>query len=201
MAACAKCGAALASDGAGFCPACGAPVGAAASAQPVSAPLPPSPPPAYSVAAPPRSGNTVLKVVLIVVAVVVGLGVLGAAAVGYIGYKAVHNGAISVGDSSMTSADLGVDLYPSATPVEHGAVRLKMAGHSMVTATYKTSDPPEQVVSFYKGKLGDSAIVNESDRGTTLQVVRSNDDDHLVITVKPDANGGTAIAIVHQSGS
>lgn len=202
MAACAKCGAQLPSDGPGFCPACGAAVGAAAApAQPVTqAPFAP-PMMGYAAAPPPRSGNTVLKVVLIVVAAVVGLGILGTAVVGYLGYKAVHNGAISVGDNSITSADLGVDPYPNGTPVEHGTVRMNMAGHSMVTATYTTSDAPEQVVSYFKGKLGDNAIVNQTARGTSLQAVQSGSDDHLVINVEPDPNGGTKIAIVHESKS
>jgi hypothetical protein len=139
--------------------------------------------------------------VLIVIAVVVGLGVIGVGVAGYIGYRAVHNGAISVGDNTVTSADLGVDPYPNATPVEHGTVRMKLAGHEMVTATYTTSDAPEAVVNFFKSRLGDSAIVNVTDRGTSLQTVENSSRGHLVITVTPNTNGTTGIAIVHEQNA
>ena len=74
---CTKCGTALTPDKQ-FCTACGAPTGATA------APLPPfagTAPTAYSQPLPPSpaTGNSAVKIVLIVVGIFVGLGILGAA--------------------------------------------------------------------------------------------------------------------------
>jgi len=196
MAACAKCGTAL-SDGAGFCPACGAPVAAAATAPPPVQP--------YAVAAQPRSGNTVLKVVLIVIAVVVGLGILGAATVGFLGYRAIHNagGSFSMGTGAQVStADLGIDPYPGAMHVDKGSVRMKIGGSLMVTSVFITSDSPEDLVKFYEDKIGPEVKVEQSAQGTTLQrgTEPGERGDSLLVTVTRNHDDGrTNIVIVHSN--
>jgi hypothetical protein len=152
---------------------------------------------------PPRSGNTVLKVVLIVIAVVVGLGVLGAAALGYLGYRAVHNAgaSFSSGSSAAVSADdLGIDPYPGATHVDKGSMRASFGGNSVVTSVFTSSDSPADVVKFYQDKLGGTAVVEQSGSGTTLERAShdSGDSDSLVVTVAPDEQTGqTKIVFVH----
>lgn len=200
MAACAKCGAQLPQDGAGFCPACGAAVGAAAVPDAV-----PPPPAGYVAAPPPSSGNTVLKVVLIVIAVVVGLGVLGTATVGYLGYRALHsaNANFSSGSSAQVGVDdLGIDPYPGATHVEKGSMRASFGGNSVVTSIFTSADSPADVVKFYEDKLGSAGMVEQSGRGTTLERASHVDgnSDSLVVTVAPtdpDETGQTKIVIVH----
>ena len=195
MAACAKCGATLPSDGVSFCPACGAAVGTAAPALP--------PMPGYVVAPPPGSGNSVLKVVLIVVAVVFGLGALGAGVAGFIGYRALHNAGASFSASSnapVSVEDLGIELYPGAASASKGTVRMKIAGNSMVTSVFTTNDSPEDVVKFYQDKMGPSAEVDSSAQGTTLQRGKGpgEDGDSLLITVtRNKSDGKTNIVIVH----
>lgn len=201
MAVCAKCGAALPSDGPGFCPACGAAVGAAA---PAAVPPVAAAPPVYAAAPPPSgSGNTVLKVVLIVIAVVVGLGILGAAAVGFIGYRALHNAGASFSSGSgaqVSSDDLGVDPYPGATHMDQGSMRAKFGANEMVTSAFTTKDSPSDVVKFYQDKLGDGAVMNQTVRGTTLERASNSGgvSDGVVVTVSPsEQDGQTKIVIVH----
>jgi hypothetical protein len=206
MAVCAKCGAALPSDGPGFCPACGAPVGAAApAAVPPAAAGPPAyaAPPAYAGAPPQSSSGGVLKVVLIVIAVIVGLGILGTAAIGFMGYRALHSAgaSFSAGSGAQVSTDdLGIDAYPGATHMDQGSMRMKIAGNSVVTSAFTTSDSPGDVVKFYQDKLGDSAVVNQTARGTTLErgTQSGGTSDSLVVTVSPsEQDGHTKIVIVH----
>jgi hypothetical protein len=205
---CTKCGAALTSD-TGFCPVCGAPI-AAASAQSSAAPIAP-PPAAYGApaavyAAPPQKSSGALKIILIVIAVVVGLGVVGAAVVGFMGYRALHNAGASFtagNNAAVSESDLGISAYPGAIHLDQGSMRVKVGNNSMVTSAYTTSDPASSVVSFYQGKLGDNAVVTQTVQGTTLQsaTVDGATKDHVLVTVAPNPQGGTRIVIVHESGS
>lgn len=202
MATCAKCGATLPSEGVSFCSACGGPVVAAA---PTAAPPPViGIPPAHGYAmAQPRSGNTVLKVVLIVIAVVVGLGVLGVAGAGFIGYRALHSaGASFSGGSSaqLSTEDLGIDPYPGAAHVDKGSMRASFGGNSVVTSVFTSNDSSADVVKFYEDKLGTAGIVQQNSRGTTLERASQNggNGDSLLVTVSPDdQTGQTKIVIVH----
>ena len=99
-------------------------------------------------APPPKSGPSVLKVVLIVVAVFVGLGLIGAGVVGYGIYRvarAVHtspDGQVSINTpgggfsanttQSVSESDLGVAIYPGATQGK-GSLHMNIGGKSMVT--------------------------------------------------------------------
>jgi hypothetical protein len=158
---------------------------------------------AYPVA-PPRKSGGALKVVLIVIAVVVGLGVLGVGAAVYVGYRALHaaGSSISVGSSAqVTDADLGVAIYPGAVPKPGGAARVKIGKATIVSAAYTTSDPASSVAAFYQGKVGGQAIVNKSVTGTSFESVSTNggEKDSLVVTVGPEpANSSvTQIVILH----
>lgn len=212
---CAKCGAEVSADQQ-VCGACGAPTGAwtpvAASAQPVAAPVQPIAPPA-------KSGPSALKIVLIVVAIIVGLGILGVGAFSYVIYRAVHGihvsssgtgdnahvtmntpgGTISAGASENFSAsDLGTDLYPGAESGKGGA-RMTLPGGSWVSAVFVTSDSKDQVVSFYKSKLGSEVSVYDSGDTAVLSAQKSKQES-IIVTVtanKSEYNGKTQIAIVH----
>ena len=211
---CTKCGAPLTGDNS-FCTKCGAPVGAAAGAAPASNA------PAYAaaapVAAPAQSGGSALKVILIIVAVFVGLGILSAAAFfGFIWHlsKAVHvsnagNGAVTVstpggtysaGNVSVSASDLGVDVYPGATQ-QQGAVRVSTPKGSAVTATYATSDPLDKVVDFYKDKLGSGASVFSSDKSAVLSLTSDDKKTSVMVTITADAGGQTKIGILHSKSS
>jgi hypothetical protein len=140
--------------------------------QPVAPPYAAAPQP-QPVAAPPATsgGTSALKIILIIVGVLVFLVVMVVAVIGYGVYrvhKAIHmdstTGAMTANvpgfamnaDSGMkfTADELGTDIYPGAEPSKSGNLRMKIAGSSVVSATFLTSDPKEKVVEFYKSKLG-----------------------------------------------
>jgi hypothetical protein len=210
---CTKCGAALASIS-GFCTFCGTPVPAAAFA-PV-APVPPGPPVAAGYpAAPPKSSGGALKIVLIVIAVVVGLGIVAAGAVGFMAWRVARTinvdakgnnatvslpgiGTVTAGDSTATDADLGVPTYPGAVR-EKGGMNMSSAAASMVMGHFSTNDSPSQVVDFYKAKMGDGVAVVSTGSGAVINS-GGPDTNRIVVTVgagSGDDSGKTAIVIMH----
>src|ERR1035441_3075650 len=84
---CAKCGAALASTS-GLCTSCGAPVAAAP-----TQPIPPSVERAavYGAAQPGKSSGGALKAILIIVAIVFGIGILTAGALGFRAWRVLKS--------------------------------------------------------------------------------------------------------------
>jgi len=209
---CTKCGTALPPN-TQFCTACGAPMEAAAIA-------PPTAPPAYGqpgvpYAPPPGSGSSALKVILIVVGVLVGLGILSSIIFMFGVWRvsrAMHvnragdsvtvstpTGTITAGNTAVVSeADLGVPIYPGAARSE-GGMQVNSANSSMVTVVYSTSDPVSKVVDFYKGKLGENTSVIQTGDGAVITSGKENNKESLVITVSPDtssSDGQTKIGIM-----
>jgi hypothetical protein len=204
---CTKCGAQVSPDNQ-FCTACGASSAAGAA---VATSLPPA-------AAPARSGGSAVKVILIVVAVFIGMGIIGAGIFGYGVWRisrAVHvsggsgadrqvtintPGGTITADSSekFTASELGTEIYPGARP-GHGSMRMEMPTGSMVTATFITSASKDQVLAFYKANLGSAATVVDMPDGAILTLPRGQQESVTVtITSKPSENDGkTKIAIVH----
>lgn len=217
---CTKCGASLPTT-TGFCPACGTPIGSPVASPPAAAappPAVPAPAPAYAqpayAAPPPKSGGA-LKIILIVIAVVVGLGVLAVAGIGFTAWRVARTistdskgnvsalgGAFSAGkDLHLSEADLGVPLYPGATTGE-GGMHMNLPNASIVTAVYVTSDPVDTVTAFYKGKLGANEADTETGHGSVLTSGRQGADGKsgIEITIGPGSGnnaGKTQIVIVH----
>jgi hypothetical protein len=219
---CSKCGTGLA-PGVQFCPACGAP----AAATPPAASFPaqqPAPPPFQPVAvpvqpmapAPARSGgSSALKIVLIIVAVFVGLGVLGAGAFGFFVWRVAHSFHVSgSGDNatvstpwgqinpdsseSFNSSDLGTDIYPGAQPGK-GGMRMSLPSGKMVSAVYLTSDSKDQVLAFYKSKLTGNVSTFDTANGSVI-TCNKGQQDSVVVTVTSNSSefdGKTQIHIVH----
>jgi hypothetical protein len=208
MAFCNSCGATL--DGsAKFCTKCGAtqPVGGASSAAPsVSAP------PTALATAP--KNNSALKVVLIIVAVVVGLGILGIAAVSFIGYRIashtrVHNrdGNVQVETpfgSVQTSSDpdeaarnLGIDLYPGAEVIKGTTSNMNMGNLHTATADFETSDPANNVADFYKSKVPSANVVSST--ADHYSIISTDKKNMLTINIEPK-DGKTRIHIARVSG-
>src|SRR5450432_3587170 len=154
MAFCNSCGATL-DGGAKFCTKCGTTQPGAPSAFTGTTP-----------ASTQKSGSA-LKIILIVVAVVVGLGILGIAAVSFIGYRItshsrVHNengnvrvetpfGSVNTTtDPDEAARNLGFELYPGAEVVKGTTSNLTMGAMQTATADFETSDPVSTVAEFYK---------------------------------------------------
>lgn len=207
MATCTKCGAGLA-PGVQFCTACGAPAGAA------NAPGLPGQQPVYGQPGlqPAASGSTVVKIILIVVGVVVGLGLLSSLIFMISMWRlsrAVHvnsngdgvtlstkDGTITTGAAATVSeADLGVPIYPGATRRE-GGVQINSRNGSMVTVVFSTADPMDKVVDFYRDKVGANASVMQSPTGAVISSGDNNKQGVMITVGKDGNNGATSITII-----
>jgi hypothetical protein len=206
---CAKCGAELSPDKQ-FCTACGTPVA------PYTAVVQGNQPMAAPPMAPlPSSGPSAVKIILIVVAIVVGLGILGAGAFGFMVWrvaKSVHvsgpNGEVSINtpggaitanpNEKFSASDLGTDIYPGAESTK-GGMRITLPTGSSVTAIFVTSDSKDQVVSYYKDKLGSQASVFDS-ANSAMITAQKGKQESVMVTVTANSSqhdGKTQITIMH----
>jgi zinc-ribbon domain len=220
---CTKCGSPLAAN-AGFCTSCGTPVSAGVATPqppPVTAAPAGMPPPAAEYGQYPaatKGSGGVVKIVLIVVAVVVGLGVLAAGAFGFMAWRVAHSivhtdssgnttistpgGSVSAGKNvDISAADLGVPIYPGATRGE-GGMHMSLPTGSVDSAIFVSDDPVSTVVAFYKGKLGANETDVNTDSGSMLSSGKEGADGKsgTMITVSPgsgDKSGKTQISITH----
>src|SRR5205085_2475217 len=159
MAFCNSCGATL-DAGTKFCNKCGTALPAANI--PVSTP---------GTAAPAQGGGSnVLKIVLIVVAVLVGLGVIGAVTTAYVAHRAYakfkesrieeKNGHVKIEtpmgtvessqDSDKVASDLGDFMYPGADAVKDASSSVSFGDTHTVSTELLTSDAPDKVAEYYK---------------------------------------------------
>jgi len=193
MAFCNSCGATL-TPGTKFCNKCGAGV-----AGPVN-----STPPPITAAPAPTGGSSALKIVLIVVAVIVGIGILGIATVGIVGYhiaKSTHvkqegdhvkvetpfGNVESNADPDQAAKDIGMDPYPGAQLQKNGTATATFGGIHTASASYTTSDSVDKVCAFYKSRLT-NPMVTTSDQNRCTFV--SNDKKNM-ITINAEADGDT----------
>ena len=162
---------------------------------------PPVPP--YQQAAPPKQGSSALKIILIVVAIFVGLGIIGAGIVGYGFYKFAKAVKMSSNSSqTVTESDLGVALYPGAVQGK-GTLHMTIAGKSMVSANYLTSDSKDQVLAFYQSSLGPNVQSTTSGNGGTF-VLNKGSGESVTVTVVQNPSmhdGKTQIVIVHAANA
>lgn len=228
MATCSKCGGEVSTDQQ-ICAACGTPAGSAAPAfqpvqpaapafQPVQAAAQQAPPvyaaapAAYAAPAPAKSGPSALKIILIIVAIIVGLVILGVGAMGYMVYRVAHsvhvsdNGNVSMNgfgvnansSDHLTSSDLGVDIYPGAEQ-EKGGIKMNFGGTSSVIGKFVTSDSKDAVVAFYKDKMGaDATSFNIGNSASLSQ--KKGDQESVVVTITQNsaqADGKTQFSIQH----
>ncbi len=167
---------------------------------------------------PKKSGSSALKIVLIIVGIFVVLGIL---VVGVIGYgvwrvsRSVHkdaNGQVTISTpggtvtanstSQFTESDLGIAIYPGAQQ-QKDSLRMTVAGKSMITANYLTSDSKDQVIAFYKDKAGSNAQSMIMAGGAEF-IVDLGGGDQTTVIINQEANmhnGETQITIVRASKS
>lgn len=206
MAFCTSCGATL--EGAGkFCTKCGAATGASglqstATASPSGAAARPAMA-AASAAGAPASGGGALKVILIVIAVIIGVIVLGGAVIGFGVWRLASRSHIEAGkdgarietpfgtvesNTNTTEAlrKLGVDVYPGARPLPGGAA-VSMGAMSTVTGQFETPDSPDLVEAFYKARFPRSNI-NVSDQNQRTMVFATPGKGMMTIVIEPQGN-------------
>jgi hypothetical protein len=227
---CTQCGSPV-GEGLSFCMNCGAKIAAPSSApaasQPVAAgpaPMGPAGPPTPATA-PAKKTSPVVKIVLVVVAFFVFITVAGIGACVYIGYRAKRaveqtvkmdesgksikiqtpEGEIRLGEHPTKEGDTvgGVPIYTGATALEGGAQfsfgdKLRIGGQE-----YETSDSVDQVVDFYKEKLGPQMTVVERDGHYRMSVQRGEGRQASIVTIDvfaDEGSGKTKITISHLGG-
>lgn len=209
MAFCNTCGATL-NPGTKFCNKCGAAIAPGAET-PAAAPAAPAPSPVPVPAPVPTGGSSALKVILIVVAIIVGFGILGIATVGIIGYRIARSshvdqngdhvkvetpfGSVETSkDPDQAAKDLGIDLYPGAQVQRNGSSSAAFGGIRTVSAVFETPDSPDKVCSFYKPKFP-GAMVTTSDQNHCSIV--SNTQKNMVTINIHSSGGRTRIQITN----
>jgi hypothetical protein len=193
MAFCNSCGAAL-SEGTKFCNKCGA--ATAAPPAPGMTAAPPGPPS--------TGGSSALKIILIIIAVVVGLGILSVGAFSFFVYHIAKSSHItqegdhvkaetpfgsfeSSKDPQQTAKDLGVDVYPGAQVLKNGSASMSFGNMHTVAANFESSDSVDKVCSFYKSKFPNSTV-NTSDQNHCTIV---SSDQRNMLTINVQASGDT----------
>ena len=168
-------------------------------------------------APPPKSGSSAVKIILIILGIFVGLGIIVGGIVAYGVYRVAHsihkdaNGNITVttpkgtftanSSGTFTEADLGIAIYPGATQGK-GGLRMNIAGKSMVSANFLTTDSPDKVFAFYKDKAGANAQIMGTGSGGIITMQSGS--SSITVTVAQAASehdGETQITIVNTSGS
>jgi hypothetical protein len=159
----------------------------------------------------PKSGGA-LKIVLIVVGVILALMILVFGLLAYGCYHIAHqiahteNGKSTMSilgtkvtadnSANLTASDLGVDIYPGATPTEGGS-KLEVPNAVVVSGAYLTSDPVSKVEAFYKDKFG-TVVTDFNMGGTAIIVHKVNDKERVTVTATSSGGDGkTKIVIQH----
>ena len=196
MAFCNSCGATL-DPATKFCNKCGAPNLA-------QVPAPGAAPVASSSASQGGSAQSsgTLKVILIVAAVIVAVGVLGMATLGIITWRIAKSSHVrqegdhvkvetpfgtveSTKDPEAAVRDLGVELYPGAQVMKSGAASANFGGVRTASANFETSDSLDKVASFYKAKFPNAMVTTADENHCTIV---SNQSKNL-ITINIEATG------------
>jgi zinc-ribbon domain len=211
---CTKCGAAVSPD-VQFCTTCGASTATAPTGYAAPAPVQYSQPYVPPTAVSPNSGGSALKIILIIVAVFVGLGIIGAGIVAFTAWRVAHaihldangenmtlhtpGGTISTNQSKTYSAsDLGTDIYPGAQS-GHGSMKMDLPTGSMVTGVFVTSDSKDQVLDFYKSRFGSGASVIDTGE-TAILTLKKGEQESVMVTISArnsGTDGKTRISIMH----
>ncbi len=177
---------------------------------------------------PQRSGRT-LKIILITLAVLLVLIGGTAVVVTYVVRRAVNN-IVQVSDGKdgqpetvlnipggprisagggVTEEQLGVPIYPGATALKDGG-SVSISGSTaegqgwIGAATFETDDALDEVVSFYREKLGEDASKIESTQDgkrTAMFTLQSPKGWRMVTIGEEDGQAKTKIAITGISGS
>lgn len=200
MAFCNKCGTAI-TQGTRFCNKCGAPILASGFSPVASSSPTPNPPSTPAQGAPQGSGNA-LKVVLIVVGAVILIGVLGLAALTFVGVhiakrSRVHDegdrvkvetpfGTVeSTKDPEQAAKNLGIDVYPGAEVQKDGASSSVFGNMRTVSANFESSDSVDKVCSFYKARFPNANVsTSEENRCTIVSTAPPN-----VTTINVESRG------------
>jgi hypothetical protein len=166
-------------------------------------------------APPPAQSSGALKIILIILAIVIGLIVIAGGSCAYFVHRAINrshinqkNGEVSIdtpfgslnstSDPAQAARDTGVEAYPGATVQKGGAANMNIGKMHTSTVTYETDDPPATVADFYKSKFPNANMTSgENGRYSLLSGTK---DDLTTITIEP-RDGKTQIAVAKVTNS
>lgn len=218
MAFCNACGANL-EAGAKFCPKCGAALNIPA-AVPVmpSATAPSSVTPAGMApigTAPAPQGSSAVKIILIIVLIIAGLGMLTIGGLVFVGWRIAHNSRIRHGDNGNVRIDspfgtvettndpkeaarnVGVDVYPGATVVNGGGANVSFGNMHTSAAEFESSDPVDAVTKFYQSRYPNANMTTAENGRSTIV---SGDKNNLLTISIEERDGKTHIHIARVTG-
>jgi flagellar basal body-associated protein FliL len=200
MAFCNSCGANI-TPGTRFCSKCGAAI-LASSLPPAATPQAAAGSMSPVTSSPPAQGGGALKVILIVVGVIVLLGILSVASIGFFAWRVARHAHVHQDGNNVTvetpfgsvkttqdpaeaARNLGVDLYPGAEVSRNGAQSATFGGVHTASLTSESTDSVDKVSSFYKAKFP-NAMVSSSDAGRCTII---SNDNKTMITINIEARG------------
>jgi len=151
---------------------------------------------------------------LIVVAVIIGLGILGMVTSAFFAWRiAKHTHISSRGDkvrvetpfgtvestqnSDEAARNIGVDVYPGARALKSSAGAVTFGGMKTAGAEFETSDAPEKVAEFYKQKFPGAMV---STQGDDQYSIVSNEKNRVVTINIESQDGKTRINIANVTG-
>ncbi len=209
MAFCNACGTSIAA-GTKFCSKCGAAVAASSAAVAPAVAAGSTP---VASAPPPASGGGALKVILIVVGVIVLVGVLSVASIGFLAWRVARHTHVrqdgdnvkvetpfgtvqTTQDPQEAARNLGVDLYPGAQILKDGSSSVTFGAVHTSTLNADTPDSLDKVCAFYKSRFP-NAMVTSSD--TNECNIVSNDKKNMVTISLKAQSDKTKIVIANVS--
>jgi len=212
MAFCNACGATL-EAGAKFCPKCGGALNipAATTGTPAVTPASTAPSavlPAGAVPVQPQ-GSSAVKIILIIVLVIAGLGFLTIGGLVFVGWRLAHNSHISrehgnvridspfgtvetTNDPKEAARNVGVDVFPGATVVNGGGANVSFGNMHTSAAEFESPAPVDVVAKFYQSRYP-NANVTTSENGRSTIV--SGDKDNLLTISIEERDGKTHIHV------
>jgi hypothetical protein len=176
--------------------------------------------------APAKKASPVVKIIVVVVAFFAFITVASIGTCVYIGYRAKRavertvrmdeggksikiqtpEGEVELGKHPTKEGETiaGIPIYPGAKALEGGGQfsfgdKLQIGGQE-----YETADPVDQVVEFYKDKLGSQMTVEESAGHYRMSVQRGEAGQAGIVTIDVSADeesGKTKISIAHLGGT
>ncbi|MGD0268715.1 MAG: hypothetical protein ABSB14_06600 [Candidatus Sulfotelmatobacter sp.] len=164
-----------------------------------------------SASAPTSGGGGALKAILIVVGVIILVGILGIASLGFFAWRVARHTHVrqngesvkvetpfgtveSSNDPQAAAHDLGVDPYPGAQAMKEGSASASFGGVRTVSLHFETSDSADKVCSFYKPKFPNAMVMStQSDQCTII----SNDKNNMITITAKEESGKTKIVIAN----
>jgi len=152
-------------------------------------------------AAPPQGSSGALKVILIVVAVIIALGILGIGTLVFVVRRVAHNSHIqnkngnvrvetpfgtvqSTNNPDEAVRNLGIDPYPGARVLQGNSATI--GGMHTVTAQFESDDSADKVAAFYSSKLP-NASVNTKDQNH-YTIVSTDKKNIVTINIAPEGS-------------